>query len=133
MSHTTTQASLGQVPKGSDIKVPFRYEGSDEAPVNLNDLSGMIVLLYYEKDGSTLETFDTGTTYEPIVFDDAVNGEFHVKVQSDTTETANSGWVVGEVKIAESDQDWNDGVFHDIMKTGKLFNLVESKTTTQNP
>jgi len=124
-----TQASLGKLYKGSDLKVPFRYEGSN-GPIDLNDLSGILVILYYESDGSTLQTYDTGTNYEEIVFDDASNGEFHLKIQSTTTSNAAEGWIIGEVKIADNDQDWDNSIFNDILKTRRLFNIVDSKTAS---
>lgn len=127
-------AILGEFPKGDERDPQFVYADPGNNPLPLSGFSGIVLRLYWEKDGTEFATFANpqGSARE-LIIDNASEGLFRIKLQQDLTQGVDSGWILAELKTAKSDASWNDGRVDEIIKLGRFLKFVDSSTETLDP
>lgn len=126
---------LGQLRRGSDRTIPFQYQDHKGNGIDLGGLKLILVTLYYA-DGVKVNQYTdpSKTGFDNVVIDNATNGEFHVKLQSDITKDARLEPIWSEVLVKKDDADWNSGTWQQLLADkDPTLEIIEGIATHANP
>lgn len=99
-----------QVLQGNDAPLNIELKDAAGNPINPNNLSGLLVILYYKVSGQVLARFSKKTLagFEPITVVNAAAGQIQLKVQREKTQDAQLGDVMIEIKMKAASNEWSN-------------------------
>lgn len=116
--------------KGEDKTITIILQNPDITAFDLNSVDGIIAHLK-DEFGTILTKWSKNTLsgYDSLTVTDGTNGKFEILLQSKKTVNANVGVYTLEIKVQETNSDFDD-LTQDT--EGEILNFIEIKENTTN-
>lgn len=122
--------ALVQIFKAQDNVIKFTIFNSDESPVDLNDVPGIVIYINDERR-NLIHKFSkvSKTGYGDILETNPVGGQMEIKLEASKTKAVNGeGVITSEVKLEKNDLGFENDVKHSVSFIKDIAQLVNSLT-----
>ena len=113
--------------KGGDYEIQITAKDENEAVINLTGVLGYICYLYTDR-GHFIEKYSKNVKagFKPITSVDEANGVFNVFLESSKTSKLQESRILAEIKIQETDNDFQNNTFNAVGRDAIVMDLQEA-------